>query len=148
MDELERDPLVLRWTRHHGLRIPYQKWLGRRGYYEPDFLVELAGGDRELREVKGEHLLGDRNTTRKLRAGDAFCRQREMRFKVVTKSYVDPSSWRPESQIQTEVASPTPRLALGEDAYAPSRSGCLAVVLAVAAVATAATLACIILATR
>jgi hypothetical protein len=148
MDELERDPLVVRWTRHHGLRIPYRKWLGNRGHYEPDFLVELAGGDKELREVKGEHLLGDNNTQRKLRAGDDFCRQRGMKFKLVTKSIVDPSTWRPEPRIRAEDALPAARPTLAEDAFSPSRSGCLATVLALVAVATLAVAACLLLILR
>jgi len=74
MDELDRDPMVTKWTRHHDLQIPYRKWWGGIGRYEPDFLVEIVGGDKELREVKGEHLFRDANTARKLAAGDAFCR--------------------------------------------------------------------------
>ena len=148
MDELERDPLVVRWTRHHGLRIPYQKRFGSRGHYEPDFLVELAGGDKELREVKGEHLLGDNNTQKKLRAGDEYCRRRSMKFRVVTKSAVDPSMWRPETSVVMEEGSLTARPALAEDAYSTSKSGCLATVLAVAAVATIALAACLLLTLR
>lgn len=126
MDELDRDPMVIRWTRHHGLRIPYQKWWGGNGRYEPDFLVELAGGNKELREVKGEHLLADRNTTRKLRAGDRFCRERGMTFRVVTKSRVDPSVWAPEPRIHLEEAPPSNRPAFGDDAHSRRPPGCLA----------------------
>jgi hypothetical protein len=145
MDELERDPLVVRWTRHHGVRIPYQKRFGSRGHYEPDFLVELAGGDKELREVKGEHLLGDNNTQKKLRAGDEFCRQRGMKFKVVTKSAVDPSMWRPETPVAMDEALPAARPALGEDAYSTSKSGCLSMVLIVTAATALAAAACVLL---
>jgi len=145
MDELERDPLVVRWTRHHGLRIPYQKRFGSRGHYEPDFLVELAGGDKELREVKGEHLFGDNNTQKKLRAGDEYCRRRSMKFRVVTKSAVDPSMWRPETSVVMEEGSPTARPALAEDAYSTSRSGCLSVILIVTAAASLAAAACLLL---
>jgi len=95
MDELDRDPLVARWTRHHSLRIPYRKWWGGRGHYEPDFMAELVDGTKELREVKGGHLFADMNTARKLRAGDQFCRERGMTFRVVTKGTVDPESWSP-----------------------------------------------------
>ena len=102
MDELERDPMILRWTKHHGLSIPYRKWWGARGRYEPDFLVELIGGNKELREVKGEHLFRDANTARKLRAGDRFCRERAMIFRVVTKSGVNPELWSPGADIVLE----------------------------------------------
>lgn len=39
MVELERDPGVLRWTKKHGLKIPY-KIFGFPHKYLPDFLVE------------------------------------------------------------------------------------------------------------
>jgi len=106
MDEMDRDPLVARWTRHHGLRIPYRKWWGTLGYYEPDFLVEIMDDTKELREVKGEHLFRDANTARKLKAGDAFCRQRGMKFRVITKSVVNPEMWTPGNNIQVEIAEP------------------------------------------
>jgi hypothetical protein len=93
MQELELDPMVRRWTRHHGLRIPYRKWWGGNGHFEPDFLVEIEGSQKEIREVKGTHLLMDPNTRRKFQAGEAFCRHRDMVFKVVTKTQVDPSDW-------------------------------------------------------
>lgn len=105
MNELEQDPMVIRWTRHHGLCIPYRKWWGGRGQYEPDFLVELAGGTKELREVKGEHLFADVNTARKLRAGDYFCRGRGMTFRVVTKSSVNPETWSTSEKVIVEEAS-------------------------------------------
>ena len=102
MRELELDPMVKRWTRHHGLRIPYRKWWGSNGYYEPDFLVEIQGGQKEIREVKGTHLLADLNTRRKFQAGEAFCRQRDMVFKVVTKTQVDPSDWSLSQEVKVE----------------------------------------------
>jgi hypothetical protein len=117
MDELDRDPLVLRWTRHHGVRIPYWKRWAIRGRYEPDFLVELVDGTKELREVKGEHFLEDKNTTRKLQAGDRFCRVRGMIFRVVTKSAVDPSLWSPSGSVQVQDMPSSSRPPLREDAF-------------------------------
>lgn len=110
MQELELDPMVKRWTRHHRLRIPYRKWWGGNGHYEPDFLVEIEGGEKEIREVKGTHLLTDLNTRRKFQAGEVFCRQRGMVFKVVTKTQVDPSDWsiRPDIKVE-EGPSAAPR---------------------------------------
>ncbi len=107
MDELERDPLIRRWTRHHSLKIPYRKWWGARGYYEPDFLAELSDGSKELREVKGDHLFVDMNTPRKLRAGDQFCRERGMTFRVITKGTVDPGSWSPIEGITVTEGGPS-----------------------------------------
>lgn len=105
MRELELDPMVKRWTHHHDLRIPYRKWWGGKGYYEPDFLVEIQGGQKEIREVKGTHLLTDLNTKRKFQAGEAFCRQRDMVFKVVTKTQVDPSDWSLPQHVKVEDSS-------------------------------------------
>jgi hypothetical protein len=144
MLELERDPLVGRWTRHHGLRIPYRKWWGGSGHYEPDFLVELVDGCKELREVKGEHLFSDGNTTRKLRAGEAFCRQRGMTFRVVTKSKVDPAAWAlEEPTISVAEASRHERPAFADDAHAAKPRGCLTALarLMLAALAAACGLA-------
>jgi hypothetical protein len=117
MDELDRDALVERWTRHHGLRIPYRKWWGGQGRYEPDFLVELADGAKELREVKGEHLFADRNTMLKLKAGEVFCRARSMKFRVVTKSSVDPAIWSPDANVVVREVRNEERPKLAEDAY-------------------------------
>lgn len=105
MRELEVDPLIKRWTRHHGLRIPYRKWWGGKGYYEPDFLIEIEGGQKEIREVKGTHLLADLNTKRKFQAGETFCRQRDMVFKVITKTQVDPSDWSVGPDVKVEEGS-------------------------------------------
>lgn len=104
MQELEVDPLVKRWTRHHGLRIPYRKWWGGNGHFEPDFLVEIEGGDKEIREVKGTHLLADLNTKRKFQAAEVLCRERGMVFKVVTKTHVDPYDWAIRPEIKVEEA--------------------------------------------
>ena len=123
MSELDRDPIVLKWTRHHGLRIPYRKWWGGQGRYEPDFLVEIAGGEKEIREVKGEHLFRDANTARKLTAGEAYCRERDMKFRVVTKSFVNPELWTPESNVRIE--APSPSVPPSQVSKAPEPSGCL-----------------------
>jgi|GEM_PF-299595 len=107
MDELDKDPMITKWTKHHGLRIPYRKWWGARGHYVPDFLVELVGGTKELREVKGTHLFQDMNTARKLKAGDEFCRSRGMVYRVITKDRVDPALWTPTENIVIEEAVTT-----------------------------------------
>ena len=52
MVELERDPAVVRWTKKHGLKIPY-KVLGFPHNYLPDFLVEYKDGHKEIHETKG-----------------------------------------------------------------------------------------------
>lgn len=135
MDELDRDALVAQWSRHHSLRIPYRKWWGGRGRYEPDFLVKLVDESSELREVKGEHLFADRNTSLKLQAGDRYCRTRQMTFRVVTKSAVNPETWQPAIPVVVAETPPAERPQLAEDAYPQSRSpsrGHIAVWVAVA----------------
>jgi len=146
MDELDRDALVTRWTRHHGLRIPYRKTFGRRGMYEPDFFVELVDGAKELREVKGEHLFSDANTARKLRAGDEFCRRRGMKYRVITKSPVSPETWTPPRMVTTEDGPSAVRPELAEDAFAVrQKTGCAGLAATLVA-ALALALACAVIA--
>lgn len=83
---LEADPTVKRWERCRSLRILYKKADGTKAHYNPDFVVEMLDGSKELHEVKGSHLLQDHETRRKLEAGEAFCAKRGMVFKVITKS--------------------------------------------------------------
>lgn len=82
---LDSNPLIRRWERCRTLRIPYTKADGRRGFYNPDFVVEREDGLKELHEVKGGNLLEEENTKRKLAAGEAFCEARGMRFKMITR---------------------------------------------------------------
>ena len=82
---LEADTTIKRWERCHSLHIPYTKANGKRGHYNPDFIVEWEGGTKELHEVKGGHPLTNGETKRKLAAGEAFCRKRGMIFKVITR---------------------------------------------------------------
>jgi len=82
---LDNDPTVKRWERCRSLRIPYMRANGRKGTYNPDFIVERIDDTKELHEVKGGHILDNEDTKRKLAAGEAFCRKRGMAFKVVTR---------------------------------------------------------------
>ena len=85
MTLLENDGTIKRWERCRSLRIPYIKADGKRGHYNPDFIVERKDGPKKLHEVKGGHLLTNDETKRKLAAGQAFCSQRGMIFKVITR---------------------------------------------------------------
>lgn len=130
MLELELDSIIRNWTRHHGLRIAYKKWWGSSGRYEPDFLVELVDGSKELREIKGEHLFTDLNTARKLKAGEAFCRAHSMKFRVVTKTKVDPGTWSLEEPTVSVVEAPRQeRPTFADDAYAAKPRGCLTAIV-------------------
>ena len=85
MTLLEGDNTIKRWERCRSLRIPYIKANGKRSNYNPDFIVERKDGPKKLHEVKGGHLLTNDETKRKLAAGQAFCSQRGMIFKVITR---------------------------------------------------------------
>jgi hypothetical protein len=89
--------------------------------------VEIVGDEKELREVKGEHLFRDANTPRKLKAGEAFCRQRGMKFRVVTKSSVNPELWTPEKHVKIEPPSPSAPPPPGSKRREPS--GCLGIAI-------------------
>ncbi len=82
---LENDPTVRRWERCHSLQISYTKADSSQAHYNPDFIVERTDSTKELHEVKGEHLLTNEDTKRKLAAGEEFCRKRGMVFKIITR---------------------------------------------------------------
>jgi hypothetical protein len=84
MIELEQDPAVKSWTKKHGIKIPYT-YLGLfiRNYL-PDFLVEYNDGSKELHEGKGLPLLFWSSTKEKRAAAQKWCKERGMRYKVVT----------------------------------------------------------------
>jgi hypothetical protein len=69
MQELEKpDNDVVKWTKNHGIRIPYFDDDGKYRTYKPDFLVEKKDGTVELHEMKGGHLLQNPITKRKIDA--------------------------------------------------------------------------------
>lgn len=85
MIELEQDPAVRRWTKKHGIKIPY-KFLGLFMHeYLPDFLVEHSDGSKELHEGKGLPLLFWSSTKTKRAAAERWCKERGMKYKVVTR---------------------------------------------------------------
>lgn len=85
MEELENDPNVVKWTKNHGIRIPYFDEDGKYRTYRPDFLVEKIDGAIELHEMKGGHLLQNPITKRKIEAAKEWCRARKMNVKLVSK---------------------------------------------------------------
>jgi hypothetical protein len=85
MDALEQDPLVKKWTKRHGIEIPYTDASGKLRNFRPDYLVELQGGDREIREVKGNHLLPLPDTQAKITAATEWCTRRGIVFRVIVK---------------------------------------------------------------
>jgi hypothetical protein len=84
MVELERDAAVVKWTKKHGIKIPYT-FLGVRRHYLPDFLVEYRDGTREIHETKGLPLLLWLSTKLKGQSAQAFCATQGWRYKQITK---------------------------------------------------------------
>ena len=85
MDVLERDPRVRKWTKRHGIAIPWRDGAGTPRTYRPDYLVELSTGTKELHEVKGTHLMQMPDTRLKLDAGQRWCERRGMAFRLIYK---------------------------------------------------------------
>ncbi|MEK7080572.1 MAG: TnsA endonuclease N-terminal domain-containing protein [Patescibacteria group bacterium] len=84
MIELERDSAVIRWTKSHGIKIPY-KIFGFTRNYLPDFLVEYKDGHKEVHETKGLPLLLWLSTKLKGEAAEGFFRKSGIRYKIITK---------------------------------------------------------------
>lgn len=87
MVELERDSAVVRWTKKHGLRIPY-KVFGFPHHYLPDFLVVYRDGHKEIHETKGLPLMLWLSTKLKAQAAEAYFAKLGWRYKMITKGRV------------------------------------------------------------
>lgn len=84
MVELERDPAVVKWTKKHGIKIPYKFFCFTR-YYLPDFLVEYRDGAKEIHETKGLPLLFWFSTRLKGQTAEEFCKRLGWKYKIITK---------------------------------------------------------------
>jgi len=84
MVELERDQAVVRWTKKHGLKIPY-KVFGFSHKYLPDFLVEYKDGHKEIHETKGLPLMLWLSTKLKREAAEEYFEKLGWKYKMVTK---------------------------------------------------------------
>src|SRR3989344_8698461 len=83
MENLEKDSLVKKWTKNHGIIIPYWDEDGKLRGFKPDFLIERDDGTKELIEIKGKHLLPQFEEKRK--AAIKWCDARKMKFVVYSK---------------------------------------------------------------
>ena len=83
MDELEKDPKVKKWTKNHGISIPYGNIDGKVAHYNPDFIVEYADGAQELIEIKGKNMLTE-ITKRKQKAAKEWCEKRDIKYRLIT----------------------------------------------------------------
>jgi len=87
MIELERAPAVVRWTKKHGLKIPY-KVFGFPHKYLPDFLVEYKDGHKEIHETKGLPLMLWLSTKLKREAAEEYFEKLGWKYKMITKGRV------------------------------------------------------------
>jgi len=85
MKELENDDTVAKWTKNHGIRISYFTEDNKFRTYNPDFLVEKTDGTIELVEMKGQHLLKNPNTKRKMEFAKKWCDARDIKYRLISK---------------------------------------------------------------
>ena len=83
MKELEKDQDIKKWTKNHGIIIPYWDEDGKLRGFKPDFLVEKEDGTKEIVEIKGKQLL--MQFKRKMDAAREWCKARKMSFRVMSK---------------------------------------------------------------
>lgn len=86
MVELEHDPAVRAWTKHHSIVIPY-RMLGLPHKYHPDFLVTYNDGSQQLHETKGLPLMFWLSTKLKRESAEAYCVRLGWRYRMVTKGW-------------------------------------------------------------
>lgn len=84
MDRLERDAHIVKWTKKHGVTIPWIDGRKHRRRYVPDFLVEYEGGKKVLIEVKDPSRMDSNDVQRKRKAAEIWCRQRSMEYVLAT----------------------------------------------------------------
>jgi len=85
MKELEKDPIIVKWTKNHGLGIPYFTDENKYRTYIPDFLIEKGDGSIEIVEMKGTHLLKNPNTKRKIEFAKKWCDARSIKYRIISK---------------------------------------------------------------
>ncbi len=85
MRELERDNTVMKWTKNHGIRIPYSEDDKKYKYYNPDFLVENTDNTIELVEMKSTQLLKTPNTKSKAKYAKKWCDVRGIQYRLISR---------------------------------------------------------------
>ena len=83
MEKLEKDDSVKKWTKNHGIIIPYWDENTKLRGFKPDFLIEKKDGTKELIEIKGRHLLPQ--FKKKMGAAQEWCKARKMDFRTISK---------------------------------------------------------------
>lgn len=82
MDFLEQSDNVAKWTKNHGIRIPYLNLDDKIAHYIPDFLIEYKDGPQEIVEIKGAHLINNPITRRKSQAAKEWCDKRGIKYTI------------------------------------------------------------------
>lgn len=85
MLELEHVAGVKKWTKRHGIKIPYS-FLGIHRNYLPDFLVTYQDGSQEIHETKGAGFLSWITTHAKRRAGHVWCSKKGIKYIFIENS--------------------------------------------------------------
>lgn len=83
MLKLEADTHVTKWTKRHGITIPWldsQKHMRR---YFPDFLVEYEDGAIKLIEAKDKSRADTDEVKKKRKAAELWCKRRNMEYIVM-----------------------------------------------------------------
>lgn len=84
MARLEFDPHVRKWTKRHGISIPWIDGQKHQRRYLPDFLVEYEDGSRKLVETKDKSKMDTDEVKRKRVAAELWCKRRNMEYVIVT----------------------------------------------------------------
>ena len=81
------DTQKIKWTKKHGIQIPYTNKNGELHYYIPDLLV----GTNIIEEIKPQKFLKSNynNSTIKIKAGEEFCKNRGYTFRVITEKELE-----------------------------------------------------------
>lgn len=87
MGYLDSNPSVSRWTKKHGIKIPYT-FLGFKRDYLPDFLVILRDGSKEIHETKGLPFLLWLSVKIKRKSAEEWCKNWGYKYKFVTRSQI------------------------------------------------------------
>ena len=84
MELLDADPGVRKWTKKHGIVIPWVDERLRRRKYRPDFLVEMTDGARKIVEVKGANMLDSASVRLKAESARNWCAQRDIEYEIAS----------------------------------------------------------------
>ena len=84
MQDLDDDTTVAKWSKMHGIIIPYMNDLGYRKRYLPDFLVQYTDGTLAIHEIKNPKLIDSEEVKLKRRAAELWCKRRGMEYKIVS----------------------------------------------------------------